>query len=68
MYSNITSTFADPLPEALEMKFMMCFAETVLPAPLSPLKIKPHEKHKILIANIKANKRENIDMYLMITH
>ena len=33
-----TSTFADPVPEALEIKFMMCLADTVLPAPLSPLK------------------------------
>ena len=33
-----TSTFSDPFPEALAMKFMMCLADTVLPAPLSPLK------------------------------
>ena len=33
-----TSTFSDPVPEALEIKFMMCLADTVLPAPLSPLK------------------------------
>ena len=32
-----TSTLSDPFPDAFAMKFIICLAETVLPAPLSPL-------------------------------